>query len=60
MNKSDHLTRDFAVPIQVNTAGREDRSRGEDRLRELAGLSERVRSGVDAGVVSTSQTHLRQ
>ena len=28
---------------------------GEDRLRELGGLSERVRSGVDAGVVSTSQ-----
>ena len=28
---------------------------GEDRLRELGGLSERVRSGVDVGVVSTSQ-----
>ena len=28
---------------------------GEDRLRQLAGLSDRVRSGVGTGVVSTSQ-----
>ena len=39
----------FVIKAQTSYAS------GEDRLRELAGMSERVRSGVDAGVVSTSQ-----
>ena len=45
---------------QVSTKSGQDHivelyASGEDRLRKQAGMSERVRSGADAGVVSTSQ-----